>query len=362
VAYLRKDEISDLSTNQKDRAKELHNKAIVIDDLEMPWVLQDKWFPDVLNGGIDVLALDLLVGAIYDLNEKVFSFVNACKWIDWLYAKIEENSHLTLARTASDIRGAKKEKKVAILIATQDMDMIMKEANMPYSQPFDWSLLRTLYRLGLRQGMPCSARGNILASGCIGPRDAGLSYIGVGWVEEMNRLGMIIDGNLEVSVKSALDCAEHSKDPIILSHTNARKMCDNRRNAPDELIKAVAEKGGVIGVTPVPGYVSSNPNPSLGDLLDHVDYISDLVGVNHIGFGWDHTQGFSSSDQERLTGLSRAAPEIFSRNRGVPYVVESLKDTPKFTMGMVARGYSDEEIIGILGGNVLRVYQEVLGH
>lgn len=356
-----KSSIVDLNKEEKDRAKALHKKAIVVDCLEMPWTIRDEWFSDVKAGGIDVLALDLLVGATYDLKENVFSFANACKWVDHLYAIVENSPQLELATSVRDMELAKKEGAVAVMIATQDMEMAIKEANMPTGKPFDWSLLRTLYRLGLRQGMPCSARGNILASGCVGPGDGGLSYIGIGWVEEMNRLGLVIDGNLEVSLKTAMDSAEYSKDPIILSHTNARELCNNARNAPDELIKAVAEKNGVVGVTPVPGYVSEGPNPSLGDLLGHVDYISDLVGSKHIGFGWDHTLGFSEQDKKLLSGLTVAAPHIFGQNKGNPYVIPSLADTPRFTEGLVARSYSDDEVLGILGGNVLRVYRKVFG-
>ena len=354
----------ELDAEARERAARLNRDAIVVDALEMSWAVREEWFGDVLAGGIDVLAIDLLSGVWEDLRETKFSFANACRWIDYLHRVVDANPKLTVATTVREIEQAKENGQVAVLIATQDMQPILETDELfglkRFLDEFDWSLLRTLYRLGLRQGMACMFLSNALGSGCMESKDTGLSDLGIAWVEEMNRLGIVIDANQEVSDRTTLDCAELSIHPIIMSHSNSRALHDIRRNAPDEVVKAVAAKGGVVNVMPYAPEVTWNPDPSLDDLLDHVDHYANLVGPQHVGFGWDHIAGFSDSGKQHVRDVGRAVWGTETnalKNAGI----DRLSDTPKFTLELVARGYSDEEITGILGGNVLRVYRAVFG-
>lgn len=356
--------VDDLDSDARQRALKLHENATVVDTLEMSWVLREDRVGDVTAGGIDVLVIDILSGVWDDLGEKQLSFANVCRWIDHLHNCLEQNQALTLVYTVSDIERAKAAGQTAILLATQDMQPILETHELLSLKRmrggFDWSLLRTLYRLGLRQGMACCFLSNALGAGCAETKDAGLTDLGIAWVREMNRLGLVIDANQEVSDQTSLDCAHYSEHPIILSHSNARSLHDIKRNAPDKVVKAVAEKGGVISIMPYAPEVTWRRDPGIEDLLDHVDHYANLVGPAHVGFGWDHTGGFSRDVKEHIRELgylSWGTKKNALKNAGI----DSLADTPKFTLGLVARGYTDDEITGILGGNVLRVYREVFG-
>ena len=180
---------------------------------------------------------------------------------------------------------------------------------------------------------------------------------------------MIVDVS-HVGDKSSMEAIERA-NIVVASHANARSVCDNMRNKTDECLKALAEKDGVIGVNALTSLVKwtkveKGIRPTINDLLDHVDYMTDLIGVNYIGIGFDHIDLWPP---ERQASLVIGAPHLYGKTypmdgttRGIypyPEGMDSEVQFLNFTRGLVARGYSNEEIQKILCLNWMRVYQKV---
>jgi membrane dipeptidase len=155
------------------------------------------------------------------------------------------------------------------------------------AQPLDndIALLRTFWRLGVRLvGLTWNDR-NAVASGVgEGPCAGGLSRFGAQVVEEMNRLSMPVDVS-HLALPGVRDVLDVSQDPIIASHCNSRTLCDHVRNLPDELVRAIAERGGVIGVNFYPGFVGKNPTRL--DVARHTRHLINVAGEDHVGLGPD---------------------------------------------------------------------------
>jgi membrane dipeptidase len=178
---------------------------------------------------------------------------------------------------------------------------------------------------------------NLLADGVADNRTkGGLSQFGVEVVEELNMLGMIVDVS-HLSDAGFWDIIEISKDPVVASHSNARAVCAHPRNLTDDMIRALAEKGGVMGMNFAPDFIDTR-NPSVETLVDHIDYIVDLVGPEHVGLGSD-----------------------FDGIPSTPRGLENVSKMPAITQELVKREYSEEYIRFILGGNHIRLMQRIVG-
>ena len=178
---------------------------------------------------------------------------------------------------------------------------------------------------------------NQLADGVTDRRTGGgLSELGAQSVEELDRLGMIVDVS-HINDEGFWDVLDHTKHPVIASHSNSRTVCRHPRNMTDEMIVALAENGGVMGMNFAPSFV----HPTLATLqgvVDHIDHIVDLVGPDHVGLGSDF-DGIPSTP----VGLEDATR--------MPYITEEL----------VKREYNEVDIKKILGGNHLRLMKQVVG-
>jgi microsomal dipeptidase-like Zn-dependent dipeptidase len=166
------------------------------------------------------------------------------------------------------------------------------------------------------------------------PEHKGLSEYGKKAVKEMNRVGIIVDIS-HTSEKTSFDVLALSKYPVIASHSSVKALCNNTRNISDELMKAIAEKDGVIQVCLYRGFIKKSGKATVKDAVDHIDYIVKKVGINHVGIGSDFDGG------GELTGLKNAG------------------EIPQITLELLRRGYSEEAIAKIWGGNFMRVMNAV---
>lgn len=194
-------------------------------------------------------------------------------------------------------------------------------------------ILRSLFEIGVRSIGLTHNRSSHAGDGCGESRDGvGLTPFGESLVREMNRLGVVVD--LAHASRSAFFHAiEVSEKPVLFSHGNARRLCDHRRNLDDEQLEALADAGGVIGVCFVPDFIDAE-HPTFERLLDHIDHIRDVAGIDTVGIGSDFDGGGT---------LLRDGLEF-----------------PRLAAGLRERGYTETEIAKVLGGNTLRVLKEVL--
>ena len=271
--------------------------------------------------------------------------IGAFKYLDDMFAEVDEApDELMIIRSAGDFQEALHGDKIGIILHFEG------------GTPLDGQLfmLRSFYRVGLRSLQLAWYFRNELADSGAEASPGGLSRFGRKVVEEMNRLGMVIDVS-HLSEASAMDVVKVSRDPLMASHSNAKTVRDHYRNVSDELIRAIAEKDGIIGVVLCPPFVSTG-TATMDDLLDHVDHLKRLVGVRHIALGPDYID----YAQELITGEVSAKTGKVAPGTGFPVGLETVCELPHLSDGLVSRGYSKEEISLIMGGNLLRLFQQIL--
>lgn len=268
---------------------------------------------------------------------------------------------LTKALTAADIRAAKAAGQRAGFLSTQDSDGL-QERKLDH--------LRVVYDFGLRMmGMSYNVQ-NAVAGGLADRFDGGVTAFGAQVIEAMNELGIIIDMS-HSSRQATLDACALSKHPVVISHASAASLHDIARAKSDEEIRAIAASGGVIGVAAAPGLLTASARPTIDIMLDHIDYIARLAGWQHVAIGTDWPL---QADRHTLeTIFPSMLREYGARGKGRDKALDSIgapmnllgfddyRDFPNITRGLVARGYPDEQIRGILGENFLRVFETVCG-
>jgi membrane dipeptidase len=256
------------------------------------------------------------------------SLRTALEMVERFYRECGANADTVVPVTTSgEITKAKKAGRVAAMLSIEGSDVLEGSVEV----------LRVYHRLGVRMvGLVHSIR-NELADGVADRRTGGgLSELGVQAVEELNRLGMIVDVS-HLNDEGFWDVMELTKAPVIASHSNCRVVCDHPRNMTDDMIRALAGNGGVMGMNFAPAFVHP-VKATLGGVVDHIDHIVELVGPGHVGLGSD-----------------------FDGIPSTPVGLEDATRMPGITGELVKRGYSEEDVRKILGGNHLRLIKEVAG-
>lgn len=246
-----------------------------------------------------------------------------------------------LVESVEDIRRAKNEGKLAVIFHFQGSNPVDNDPCM----------VEFYYRLGIRHILLVYNLKNPVGDGCKERTDAGLSRFGEQLVAEMNRVGMIVDCS-HTGYRTSMDVMQISTMPVVFSHSNAIAVNDHPRNLRDEQIDACAATGGVIGVNGVGIFLGKN-DCSPENQLRHIDYIAERVGSEHIGLASDYLY---HREVSRPTAWNPPHvgdvpwPEI---NYAQPEQVPELTDL------LLTRGYSEQQVHGILGDNWLRVATRV---
>lgn len=337
-----------LSPQEQDRATQLGSEALIIDAMGGYIVAPE---PPPYRGR-------LYLDRVADFNVRVTNITIAAHAEDFEYALDKMFHYFNLfqvakdrvlhIKTVADIERAHREKKVGVLFAFQSPTPIDIHINR-------WTIF---HKLGLRTCSLAYNEPNVFAHGCHDPRNGGLSYYGLQAVNEMNRLGIVVDLS-HVGERSSLEALEHSTKPCIFSHSNAKGVANMRRNITDEQATLVARKGGVIGLSPH-AFLSAKEvgaQPNLDDYLDHFDYLTKLVGVDHIGVGSDVFESYTKFSWETSTKLLYNSPWTYETVQNADY--NKVEGIHLLIAGLVGRGYSDVDIRKFLGENILRVFTEV---
>jgi membrane dipeptidase len=268
-------------------------------------------------------------------------------------ADLAHQQDVLVVRRLADIEDAHRTNRVGIVFGL--------EAATPIENEID--RLDVLYGLGVRQIGIAYSDSNALGSGLSEAIDGGLTTFGRRAVERMNRLGLAIDVS-HSSDRTSLDVCDRSSQPVFMTHAGARAVWDTPRMKPDDVLRAIARTGGVIGMSAAPHTTLSAAHPlhSIDSVMDHFRYCVDLVGIEHVAFGPDTLYGDHVQLHTVFAGLlghgTRSSPPF----EKVPYVDGLENPTENFANicgWMVRQGFSDVEIRAVLGGNILRALANV---
>jgi membrane dipeptidase len=367
-----------------DRARELHSHSLLIDGHnDMPWEIRDQGsssfatmdiskpqrtlqtdIPRLRKGGVGAQFWSVWVPV--DLGYKGEALATTLEQIELVKQMIDRYPEtFAIARNVDDIERIHKEGKIASLIGVEGGHSI--EESIP--------VLEKLFSLGARyMTLTHSDSLSWADSGTDEARNNGLAPFGKQVVRKMNELGMMVDLS-HVSPKTMHDALDVSEAPVIFSHSSAYAVCGHPRNVPDDVLKRLKEKDGVVMVNFYSGFVVPSaaktglasytvkrdlkkkygddkdrinaemkrwrdqnkvPRGTIHDLLDHIDHIAKVAGPQHVGIGSD------------FDGVER-----------LPAQLEDVSCYPYITQGLIDRGYTDEQIKDILGGNLLRVMRTV---
>lgn len=361
--------IVSVSQDQEQLAQELLDQNIVISLHDHPFVTPEdpaQIFEYNRQGrhwtgyeGLSVSRLDVIFDNFMD-GTAVITSSAGWKWTDIIhdigirYSDIAHQDLVFVARTVDDLLRAKREGKIALVPSL--------EAATPIENEID--RIDVLYGLGIRCLGIAYSEANSLGAGLRETRDGGLTQFGRQAVRRMNQLGMAIDVS-HSGDQTAYDTIEVSDKPIFITHVGARALWDTNRMKPDWVLKACAEKGGVIGIEAAPHttLTARHRDHSIESFMEHFEYVANLAGIDHVALGPDTMFG----DHVGIHHAFAAQLSITASHNGpqfteVSYVkgVENPAEVfPNVTRWLVSHGYSRDDIAKVLGLNVLRVLQEV---
>ncbi len=280
------------------------------------------------------------------------------KWNEVLHdlgmrlADIAHQDFLIHCKTVEDVLRAHAEGKLAWVAAIEGASPVENELDR----------VEVLYGFGVREMGITYSESNALGSGLKEENDGGLTMFGREVVRRMNQVGMLID-TAHCGDRTTLDVIEASDKPVSNTHIGARSLWNTRRMAPDDVLRACAERGGIIGIEAAPHttLTKRHPKHNLDSFMEHFEYVADLVGIDHVGFGPDTVFG----DHVGLHGVYASALSIKKASGGgferVPYVAgieNPVEGSRNILRWLVKRGYGDDDIAKVMGGNALRVLRE----
>jgi len=254
----------------------------------------------------------------------------------------------SLVGVASDLEHAKSKHKIAVIMGLQNAEQFREAKDV-----------KAFYQLGLRCAQLTYNSQNLIGSGSTERIDGGISDYGIEVIKAMNEVGMLIDVS-HSGDKTTLEAIELSPRPIAFTHSNCRALNNHPRLKTDEAIQKLARKGGVMGITGVRNFVKDREPTTVEDVVDHIDHVVKLVGIEHVGIGTD-------SD---LMGYDHMQPDQYAKLKAAykaSYAFRDKIDTDGFnhpkkiydlTDALLRRGYSDSNIQAVLGGNFRRLLGE----
>ncbi|WP_240700119.1 dipeptidase [Sphingomonas gei] len=337
------------------RAIELVRSAVVIDmlapikiDFEPEFYakpLSDTAAADFRASGITAIHHAIGIGGP-TAREQALSFFAI--WGNY----VARNSHVfTGVDKFADILRAKKNGRVAVIMGLQNADHFLRPADV-----------KSFYEIGQRCAQLTYNSQNRIGSGSTDRVDGGVSDFGAEIIKAMNDVGMLVDVS-HSGDRTTLDAIAISTKPIAITHSNCRALIEHPRVKTDEAIKALAAKGGVMGITGVRNFVSKTDPTTIVNYADHIDHVVKLVGIDHVGIGTD-------SD---LYGYDDTSPEMNKMLRGAykdSYAFREKIDVDGFDHPLkmfdladelIRRKYSDANIRAVLGGNFQRLLTATWG-
>ena len=350
---------------QKAPAASWYDRAIIIDALGGmgdPYEQREE----ITRMGERAWAETLATGVTM-VRDTVFPVGNtADPWGDYQKAIAEKHAYLGAnpdrliqVRSAADILKAKREKKFAVLIGTQDSVMVGPVLDR----------LAQLKKDGVLTVQLTYNNRNLSGDGSLESSNAGISKLGKATIERIEAEKLLLDLS-HGGARTMAEAAAYAKRPLVISHTAARALADHPRNTADETLKAVADKGGVVGVYWMP-FLTMDSHPRGEDLLRHIDHVANVVGEDHVGIGTDNgvlPQVVDEAAKKRIRewNAERVKAGIAAPGEGpdvFPMVADynSVDRYRRVAADLAKRGWSQARLEKLMGANFLRVYREAWG-
>lgn len=340
----------------------LHDHPMVIpaDPLQTPPYVRagrvHTGFRGLRISGLDVVFDNFLDGICCVHSQHGWQWNDVITDIGMRFADLAKQDHVVRVHSLADIDRARALGQLGLVAGLEAATMIESEVDR----------IDVLYGFGIRQMGIAYSQANGLGSGLSERIDGGLTYFGERAIDRMNRIGMAIDVS-HCGERTSLDVIRASTQPVFITHAGARALWDSPRLKSDEVIRACAERGGVIGIEAAPHTTLSRgrEGQSLESVMDHFSYCVDLVGIEHVAFGPDTMFGDHASlhrafanqlSLDRVTTATGHAPVIVDYVPGLENPGECFHTIVGW---LVKNGHSDTEIAAVLGGNVRRVLEQV---
>ncbi|HEY8655399.1 MAG TPA: membrane dipeptidase [Candidatus Limnocylindria bacterium] len=311
-------------------------------------------YAGMARSGLDAV-FDCLMDGTATITSKM-----GWKWDDMIYdlgmryADIAHQDFVVRGDSMADIRRAKANGQIAFVASLEAATAIENEVDR----------LDILYGLGIRSSGIAYSEANTLGSGLREARDGGLTVFGHQAVKRMNKLGIAIDIS-HSGDQTSLDTIAASDKPIFITHAGARALWDTKRMKPDSVIQACAAKGGVIGIEAAPHttLTKKHPHHDIEGFMEHFEYCTNLVGIDHVAFGpdtlfGDHV-GLHHFFAKQLSITAAHGQQAFEEVEFVDGIENPGEAFPNIVRWLVSHGYSDGDIGKAIGGNIARVLEEV---
>ena len=362
-----------LNSQEEERMKQLCKNCIIIalhdHTFSLPKDMSRFWdwaqqgrsgtaFEGLAASCLDAVFDNLMDGFAMITSKSSWQFNDVVYDLGMRLSDIAHQDFVVRGERVKDIFRAHEEGRIAFIPSM--------ECATPIEQEID--RIDVLYGLGIRMMGIAYSQSNLLGSGLKEDDDGGLTHFGRQAVRRMNKIGMAIDV-AHSSMKTALGVIKASEKPVFISHAGAKAVWNSKRMFSDEVIRACSERGGVIGIEASPGTTFSRKHPQMDieTVMDHFEYCTGLVGLDHVAFGLDAQYGdHIGLHRAASSGIAIEAITHDVETKEQPTKVAYVKGMENPTEGynnvvrwLVKHGYSNDEIGNVIGRNVLRVLEEV---
>jgi membrane dipeptidase len=330
-----------------DTQSDVHADSIVIDGT-CPLLRRREFVDWYIEGG--VTACCPTVGSTAPAAE---TLRNLGAWRRFITSRDD----LVLVSGAEDIVRAKVNDKLGLIFHFQGADPIEN----------DLDLVEAYHAVGVRMVQLTYNVRNRVGDGCEEKTDAGLSAFGADLVRRLNENRIVVDCS-HTGYRTTMDALAQSSRPAVFSHANAYGLHASPRNIRDDQIKAAAASGGLVGVNGFPGFLGTTPQPGMDRFVEHLDYMVERAGIDHVALGIDYYEGMHPV-ADKAEAAQFFARQLAQRRWSeanypppphyYPQGMRTPKELPNLTARLLARGYAPEDVRKLIGGNWLRVFRKV---
>lgn len=312
-------------------------------------------YEGIAKSGIDVMVENFMDGISTITSKTGLKWDDVIYLLGMRYADIQKQNTVYLATSYDDLIKAKRQRKTAILPSLEAANILENEIDR----------VDILYGLGIRCMGITYNDSNTLGSGLSEKRDGGLTNFGRRVVKRMNKLGMMIDIS-HCGDQTSFDVIETSKHPVLMTHAGSRSLWNTPRMKSDDLLKACAQKGGIIGICAAPNttLTKTSTTHSLESVMAHFEYIKDLVGIDHVGFGPDTFFGDHVALQHAFDDMLNISEshsgEVFEESAYVEGAENPAEAMKNMIGWMVKNNYSIKDIAKVSGRNAMKIMKNIL--